>query len=77
LETLPLLFLIAASPLYHKTEPMLIATQQLVQKLPPLAPQICCHCPLIVICFLSQQNCCDARHQLIVAFQLKVFPDGQ
>jgi len=46
-------------------ELLLTATQYLVQKPLPLAPQLCCHCPLIVILLLWQslllhQNCCDA-----------------
>jgi len=72
-------FLIALSPLRHKTEPLLTATQYLVQKPPPLAPPLCCHCPLIVILLLRQpsllqQNCSNATSWLL-PFSKKI-PDA-
>jgi len=52
------------------------------KKPPPLAPRLCCHCPLVVICCFAvaaiiaiAANCCDAASWLLpIGFE--VFPDA-
>jgi len=80
LQTLPLLFLIAVSPLCHKTEPLLTATHTAGAKttatgnttLLPLPTG----CYLLLCC--CSNHCYHSKllwcHQLIVAYQLWSFP---